>query len=146
MTPLRFVALVVCSALATIAFVGCAPTSAYVNARQIETGAAKFVDTAGDTWHAYSHAQLENYKQSCKDMDCFNQLASQWESGTVAPADKAIVTAREAVRTFDKSLNAADAVKAKDFSAAIQDLISAVTSMASILNGYGLSLALFKVL
>lgn len=146
MTKLQQLALLILSTLAVIAFVGCAPTSAYVSARQIETGAAKFVDVSADTWHAYSHAQLENYKQSCADMPCFNALSSQWESGTVAPVDKAIVTAREAVRTFDLALNAAGAVQAKDFSAAVQALIQAVTSMVTILNGYGLSLSIFKVL
>lgn len=146
MTRLQQLALLILSTLAVIAFVGCAPTSAYVSARQIETGAAKFVDIAADTWHGYSHARLENFKESCADLDCFKTNVSQWESGTVAPADKAIVTAREAVRTFDAALNAANAVQAKDFSAAIQALVQAVTSMASILNGYGLSLALFKVL
>lgn len=146
MTTVRFIALVVCSALACIAFVGCAPTSAYVSARQIETGAAKFVDVAADTWHGYSHARLENIKDACADMPCFLAASSQWESGTVAPADKAIVTAREAVRAFDAALNVAGAVQAKDFGAAVQALVQAVTSMVSILNGYGLSLSIFKVL
>lgn len=136
----------VCAVLATIVFVGCAPTSAYVSARQIETGAARFVDISAETWHAYSHARLENIKESCADMPCYLAAAGQWESGTVAPVDKAIVTAREAVRTFDAALNMAGAVQAKDFSAAIQALIQAVTSMVTILNGYGLSLSLFKVI
>lgn len=140
---IRFVVVIICSMLACIAFFGCAPTSAYVSARQIETGAAQFVDTAADTWHAYSHARLENYKDACADLECFKACASQWESGTVAPVDKAIVTAREAVYAFDKTLTTASATKAKDFGFAIQSLIQAITTMVTILNGYGVNVQAF---
>lgn len=142
----RYLAVVACTVMTAVVLAGCAPTSAYVSARQIETGAAKFVDTAADTWHAYSHARLENIKDACGDLDCFKQTVAQWESGTVVHADQAIATARDAVHVFATTLDAANAVQSKDFSAAIQALISAVTQMINILNGYGLTLALFKVL
>lgn len=122
---------------------GCAPTSAYISARQIETGAATFVDTAADTFHAYSHARLENIKEGCADLACFKSVSSQWESGTVAPADKAISTARDAVRAFDAALTTASATKNKNFEGAIQSLIQAITSMVAVLNGFGVNVPAF---
>lgn len=138
---MKAAALLLASALFIL---GCAPTTAYVAARQIEKGAAGFVDVAADTWHAYSHAQLENYKNGCGDLECFKTTAGQWESGTVAPADKAIAAGRDAVKAFGDVLDASGSLQAKDFSTAIQKLIAAVSSMVSILNGYGLSLTMLK--
>ena len=139
----RFIALVVCAVLCAVGMFGCAPTSAYVAARNVETGAAQFVDTGADAWHQYSHAQLENYKAACADLACFTTTAGQWESNVVAKADKVISAATLAVREYDASLNTADALKQKDFSAAVAKVVAALTDMYTTLISIGVKIQPF---
>lgn len=141
MNPLRWLALIVCACLG----VGCAPTTAYVAARNLETGASAFVNAGADIWHTYSHAKLENCKDAVADYQSFLQCANSWEENAVKPADKAIVTARDTVHDFDTSLAAADATKAKDYSAAVAKVIAAVTEFYNVLTGLGAKLPAFKV-
>ena len=145
MSVVRFIALVIASAMACIAFVGCAPTTAYVAARNVETGAATFVNAAADTWHAYSHAKLENCKDSVADYQSFLQCANAWEEDVVKPADKAIAAARDAVHDLDTALAATDAVQAKDFSAAVGKAITLITDLFNTLTALGAKLPAFKV-
>lgn len=141
MNPLRWLALIICVCLGA----GCAPTTAYIAARSFETGASTFVNTGADMWHAYSHAQLENYKQACSDLTCFKTSADQWEANVVAKADKVIVAATLAVRELDAGLATKDAVSQKDFSAAIAKVIAALTDMYTTLKGIGVHIQPFKV-
>lgn len=145
MSVARFIALVIASAMACAAFVGCAPTTAYVAARNVETGAASFVNASADLWHAYSHAKLENCKDAVADYQSFLQCANDWEENGVKVADKAIIGARDAVHDLDTALGAADAVQAKDFSAAVGKAITLITDMLNTLTGLGVKLPAFKV-
>lgn len=132
-------------AAALFALSGCAPTTAYVAARNVETGAAAFVNTGADVWHAYSHAKLENCKDAVADYQSFLQCTNDWEENGVKVADKVIVTARDGVHELDTTLAAADATKAKDYSTAVAKVIAAITDMVNTLTGLGVKLPTFKV-
>ena len=124
---------------------GCAPTTAYVAARNVETGAAAFVNASADVWHAYSHSTLENCKDSVADYQSFLQCSGAWEEDAVKPADKAIAAARDAVHDLDTALSATDALQAKDFSAAVGKAIALITDMYNTLISLGAKLPAFKV-
>lgn len=141
MNPLRWLALLICACLG----VACAPTTAYVAARNFETGAAQFVDVGADAWHAYSHQKFENCKDAVADFQSFLQCANAWEEDSVKVADKAIVGAREAVHQLDNSLATADAVKATDYSGGVAKVVAAITEMYNTLTALGAKLPAFKV-
>jgi hypothetical protein len=127
-----------------IAFAGCAPTSAYVNALRVKGDSSEFLRTAYQAWHVYDRMQQDSIIAGAPDFQTGMKELTAWRDGTRQKVDDAFVTADHAVAAYSDSLKTADATKRRDYGAAIGSVLAALDELANALKDAGINLPELK--
>jgi hypothetical protein len=130
---------IVAAALA-VAFGGCAPTSAYVTARRVESGASDSLRLAYVAWREVDVNHQNELLINAQTYPDYEAAVAKWRSGPQKDIDNAFATARDALVTLDAALGVRDAVSRTDFSLLESKVVAAIGAVVAVLTRYGVKI------
>lgn len=122
----------------------CAPTQAYVAAVKLEGTIATEVMDAYGAWRVYDRTHQDSIVAAATSAPAAAAQLKAWRA-LQSQVDMAFIDARKALQLYSDALNAAGAAQARDWSATIAALTTAVNHLLSLLSQFGVAMPAPKV-
>jgi len=119
---------------------GCAPTDAYVAAVRIKGEASDTVRAAYGAWRTFDRKQQDDIVNRSTTREEVLKNTTDWWNNVESKVDNAFETADQALATYSEALKAANAVKQKDFTAAVSAVSKAVADLIGLLASVGVTI------